>query len=182
MNLIKIICIQVIVLFPLLAFAEVNERIFQIGVGYSRIQFNAEEFRSSPTDTKGAFTFDAFQFRMAAFKDFSSIRLGAEFQYHKSLQNRDTTTGSFGLEEYEFNLPANFNIWQGLCIEFGVVAFTIFSQPNREFNSVSGVGWLGGLSYVLNAQWELRMRREDKVLLSGDDIQPSYSMNISYQF
>lgn len=182
MILIKIFCIQAIVFSSLLAFAEENDGNFQVGVGYSRIQFNAEEFRSSATDTKGAFIFDAFEFRMAAFKKFSSIRLGVEFQYHKSLQNRDTTIGSFGLEEYEFNLPANFNIWQGLCIELGVVAFTTFSQPNREFESEGGVGWLGGLSYILNEQWELRLRREDKALISGDDIQPSYSMNISYQF
>lgn len=100
----------------------------------------------------------------------------------KSLESQNSTSGYIEFEELAFNGTANIKVWSQVGVEAGSTFFSLVTSPEKDMENPIGVGLLYGLTYLLNEELQLRIRREDKLLKNSYDIQPGYSFSISYLF
>lgn len=171
-----------LILLNISAVAQANSSQLQVGLGYAKQRYNSPSFKNSTNDSRGHFDFNSIELRAAWFflnKD--PFRLGLEAQFHKSLENHDSTLGTIGFQELALNFILNIKFWQNLCGEAGVTISNV-TEPRKDFENSSGLGILYGVTYLVNDNWELRLRREDRTSINSYDIQPGYSFSVSYLF
>jgi hypothetical protein len=156
---------------------------YQAGIGIANQRLNTNSFQNSLDESRGHFDFTSLELRGAfAFVSNGPLTLSLEGQFHKGLESQNSTSGYIDFEELAFSATANIRVWNYVGIEAGVLFFSLVTSPKKDMENPGGMGLLYGLTYLLNEDLQLRIRREDKALMNSYDIQPGYSFSISYLF
>lgn len=156
---------------------------YQLGMGIAQQRLNTKSFQNSIGQSRGHFDFTSFELRGAiAMVSNDVLTLSLEGQFHKSLESQSSTTGYIDFQEMAFSGTANVKIWNNIGGEVGITFFSLVTSPKKDMENPGGVGILYGATYLLSEEFQLRVRREDKVLANSYDIQPGYSLSISYLF
>ncbi|MFN8847255.1 MAG: hypothetical protein ACK5V3_02175 [Bdellovibrionales bacterium] len=156
---------------------------FQVGLGIAQQRLNTKSFQNSVDESKGHFDFTSFELRGAySFVSLNLLTLSLEGHYHRSLESQSSITGYIDFEEFAFSSVANITVWTNFGLEAGATFFSLVTSPKKDMENPGGIGLLYGLTYLINKELQLRIRREDKVLANSYDIQPGYSFSISYLF
>jgi hypothetical protein len=140
---------------------------YRLGVGHSQQTFIYRRFKKDPGGQDSQFHYRCIEADGAVRSSPGGVLgvpsfVSAELQLHHCLESQNSNQGSLRLDDAVLNGVWNLRVLESLGLEMGFGGTVVFQPEN--ISSV-GMGYVIGATYTFGERFELRFRKENKLLL-----------------